>query len=202
MNDGSYQMIPVQQVQASFYKEGDNLQVDALTASFANGGRLAAKGGLIKDEITADFYASGIDLSLVQNFTGQLDLSGTANFSGRLHGNTDNPVLKIDLMAQDGAVFKQPFDSLLVSAIGNLDGMRVDTCQFINKGEVTHEATGLLGFKGKKFIDMTVTTNKARMENLIAAVMPDLKLTGNVDNKLHLTGFAGRYQSGRQSAFL
>ena len=50
MNDGSYQMIPVQQVQASFYKEGDNLQVDALTASFANGGRLAAKGGLIKDE--------------------------------------------------------------------------------------------------------------------------------------------------------
>ena len=188
VNDGSYQMIPVQQVQASFYKEGDNLQVDALTASFANGGRLAAKGGLIKDEITADFYASGIDLSLVQNFTGQLDLSGTANFSGRLHGNTDNPVLKIDLMAQDGAVFKQPFDSLLVSAIGNLDGMRVDTCQFINKGEVTHEATGLLGFKGKKFIDMTVTTNKARMENLIAAVMPDLKLTGNVDNKLHLTG--------------
>lgn len=188
INNGSYQMIPIEQVEVSFYKEGDNLQVDALTASFANGGRLAAKGGLVKDEITADFYASGIDLTLVQNFVGQLDLSGTANFSGRLHGDIDNPVLKIDLMAQEGAVFKQPFNSLLISAIGSLDGMRVDTCQFINKGEITHEATGVLGFKGKKGIDMTITTNKARMENLIAAVMPDLKLTGNVDNKLHLTG--------------
>ena len=35
---------------------------------------------------------------------------------------------------------------------------------------------------------MTVVTNKARAENLVAAVMPDLKLTGNVDNTLHLTG--------------
>lgn len=188
VNNGSYQSVPIEQVEVSFYKEGDKLQVDAMTASFANGGRLAAKGGLIKDEIDADFYASGIDLTLVQDFVGQLDLRGTANFSGRLKGKTDNPVLKIDLMAQDGAVFQQPFDSLLISAIGNLDGMRVDTCQFLNKGEITHEATGILGFKGKKVIDMTVITHKARMENLIAAVMPDLKLTGNVDNSLHLTG--------------
>ena len=136
-------------------------------------------------EIDADFYASGIDLTLAQDFVGQLDLQGTANFSGRLKGKIDNPVLKIDLMAQDGAVFKQPFNSLIVSAIGNLDGMRVDTCQFINNGEVTHEANGILGFKGKKVIDMTVVTNKARAENLVAAVMPDLKLTGNVDNTLH-----------------
>ena len=188
VDNGSYQSIPIEQIEASFYKEDDKLQVDAMTASFANGGRIAVKGGLIKDEIDADFYASGIDLTLAQDFVGQLDLQGTANFSGRLKGKIDNPVLKIDLMAQDGAVFKQPFNSLIVSAIGNLDGMRVDTCQFINNGEVTHEANGILGFKGKKVIDMTVVTNKARAENLVAAVMPYLKLTGNVDNTLHLTG--------------
>ncbi len=188
VNDGSWQNIPVASVEASFYKQGDALQVDAMTASFANGGRLAAKGGMTGDDLNINFYASGIDLSLVQGFVPEADVSGTATFSGYLHGNKENPVLRIEGMAQDGAVMKQPFASLVVSAVGNLDGMRVDKCLFMNGGEITHEATGLLGFKGKQFIDMTVKTNKARMENIIAAVMPDLKLTGNVDNTLHLTG--------------
>lgn len=188
VNGGSWRSIPIEQVEASFYKQGSLLQVDAMTASFADGGRIAVKGGMDGDSIDADFYASGVDLALAQQFVPDAELSGTANFSGHLYGNRDNPILRIEGMAQDGAIMKQPFDSLLVSAVGNLDGMRVDKMQFINKGEVTHEATGLLGFKGKQFIDMTVKTNKARMENIIAAVMPDLKLTGNVDNTLHLTG--------------
>ena len=94
VDNGSYQSIPIEQIEASFYKEDDKLQVDAMTASFANGGRIAVKGGLIKDEIDADFYASGIDLTLAQDFVGQLDLQGTANFSGRLKGKIDNYNLK------------------------------------------------------------------------------------------------------------
>ena len=93
-----------------------------------------------------------------------MEISGDANFSGRLSGHLDNPVLRIDLMAKDGSILNQPFDSLLVNAVGNLDGMRVDRCQFINDGEITHEATGLLGFKGKQFIDMVVQTKQARVE--------------------------------------
>ena len=55
-----------------------------------------------------------------------------------LSGHLDNPVLRIDLMAKDGSILNQPFDSLLVNAVGNLDGMRVDRCQFMNDGEITH----------------------------------------------------------------
>lgn len=188
VNNGSYDNIPVEKLEASFYKEKDLLQIDALTASFANGGKLAAKGGLQNDNINADFYASNVDMSLVKNYLPSMDIQGNANFSGSLVGNIENPVLNIDLMAKDGSIMNQPFDSLLINAIGNLDGMRVDRCQFIQNGEIVHDATGLLGFKGKRFIDMIVKTNKARMENLIKVVMPDLKITGNVDNTLHLTG--------------
>lgn len=188
IDDAEYQSIPIHKLEASFYKEKSSIQLDAMTAEFANGGRLAVKGGLDKDRVDLDFYASDVDLSLVKLYVPDFDINGNANFSGRLFGNIDNPVLKIDLMAKDGSIMKQPFDSLLVNAIGNLDGMRVDRCQFINNGQVTHEATGLLGFKGKQFIDMTVVTKKARMENLIKAIMPEFNITGNVDNTLHLTG--------------
>lgn len=188
INNGSYDNIPVEKIEASFYKEKDLLQVDALTASFANGGKLAAKGGMQNDNINADFYASNVDMSLVKNYLPDIDISGDANFSGRLSGHLDNPVLRIDLMAKDGSIMEQKFDSLLVNAIGNLDGMRVDRCQLINNGEITHEATGLLGFKGKQFIDMIVQTKQARVENLMQVVMPELKITGNVDNSIHLTG--------------
>ncbi len=188
INNGSYQNVPVEKVEASFYKNGDSLQIDALTADFANGGKLAAKGGMIDNKIDADFYASNVNLNLIEQFVPQVQASGDANFSGRLYGNVDNPVLKIDLMAKDGFIMQQPFDSIIVAAIGNLDGMRVDRALVIRNGNLVHEATGLLGFKGKKFIDMTINTHKARMENLLAAVMPELKLTGNIDDKLHLTG--------------
>lgn len=188
VNNGSYDNIPVEKLEASFYKEKDLLQIDALTASFANGGKLAAKGGLQNDNINADFYASNVDMSLVKNYLPDMEISGDANFSGRLSGHLDNPVLRIDLMAKDGSILNQPFDSLLVNAVGNLDGMRVDRCQFINDGEITHEATGLLGFKGKQFIDMVVQTKQARVENLMQVVMPEFKITGNVDNSIHLTG--------------
>ena len=188
IDNAEYENIPIHKLEASFYKEQNSIQIDAMTAEFANGGRLAAKGGINKDRLDIDFYASDVDLSLTQLFVPDLQISGNANFSGRLFGNIDNPVLKIDLMAKDGSIMQQPFDSVLVNAIGNLDGMRVDRCQFINNGEVTHEATGLLGFKGKQFIDMTVVTKKARMENLIKAIMPDFQIIGNIDNTLHLTG--------------
>ena len=188
VNNGSYDNIPVEKLEASFYKQKDLLQIDALTASFANGGKLAAKGGLQNDNINADFYASNVDMSLVKNYLPDMEISGDANFSGRLSGDLDNPVLRIDLMAKDGSILNQPFDSLLVNAVGNLDGMRVDRCQFINDGEITHEATGLLGFKGKQFIDMVVQTKQARVENLMQVVMPEFKITGNVDNSIHLTG--------------
>ena len=188
INNGSYDNIPIEKIEASFYKEKDLLQVDALTASFADGGKLAFKGGMQNDNINADFYASNVDMSLVKNYLPDIDISGDANFSGRLSGHLDNPVLRIDLMAKDGSIMKQKFDSLLVNAIGNLDGMRVDRCQLINDGEITHEATGLLGFKGKQFIDMVVQTKQARVENLMQVVMPELKITGNVDNSIHLTG--------------
>ena len=34
-----------------------------------------------------------------------MEISGDANFSGRLSGDLDNPVLRIDLMAKDGSIF-------------------------------------------------------------------------------------------------
>ena len=190
LDNGSYDNIPIDKIELSFYKEQDTVQIDAMTAEFASGGNIAAKGlwNIENDDVNIDFYASNVDMSLAQNYIPSMDIQGNANFSGSLVGNIENPVLNIDLMAKDGSIMNQPFDSLLINAIGNLDGMRVDRCQFIQNGEIVHDATGLLGFKGKRFIDMIVKTNKARMENLIKVVMPDLKITGNVDNTLHLTG--------------
>lgn len=189
VNNASYQNIPVDKLQASFYKEGDKIQIDAFSADLANGGTLAGKGGIVNnDTLEGEFYASNIDMAIAKQFAGDVDINGIANFKGHISGKIDNPVLQVNLMARDGSVMYQPFDTLYVSAIGNLDGMRVDTAKLVKNSQVTHEATGILGFKGEKVIDMTVKTQTARMENLIKAVMPDLKITGNVDNTIHLTG--------------
>lgn len=189
VNNASYQNIPVNKLQASFYKEGDKIQIDAFSADLANGGTIAGKGGLVNnDTLEGEFYASNIDMAIAKQFAGDVDINGIANFKGHISGKIDNPVLQVNIMARDGSVMYQPFDTLYVSAIGNLDGMRVDTAKLVKNSQVTHEANGILGFKGEKVIDMTVKTQTARMENLIKAVMPDLKITGNVDNTIHLTG--------------
>lgn len=189
INDGSYQNIPISKMEASFYKEGDKWQIDAMSAQLADGGTIAAKGGLVNnDTLEGEFYASNINMAIAKQFAGDIDVQGIANFKGHVSGKLDNPVLQVNILARDGSVMYQPFDTLFVSAIGNLDGMRIDSAQLVKNSRITHEATGILGFKGDKVINMTVKTQTARMENIIQAVMPDLKITGNVDNTIHLTG--------------
>ena len=180
---------PIEDINIQARYRDNKVFIDDFRADFANGWIWASGQCDLADlSYKGSFRASNIDMSVFNNYLPDMEISGDANFSGRLSGDLDNPVLRIDLMAKDGSILNQPFDSLLVNAVGNLDGMRVDRCQFINDGEITHEATGVLGFKGKQFIDMVVQTKQARVENLMQVVMPEFKITGNVDNSIHLTG--------------
>lgn len=57
LDNGSYDNIPIDKIELSFYKEQDTVQIDAMTAEFASGGNIAAKGlwNIENDDVNIDF---------------------------------------------------------------------------------------------------------------------------------------------------
>lgn len=188
MNHGSYQAVGFQQMQASFYKNNSRITVDALSADLSDGGAFSLEGSVAGDAINLDFRGQHVDLSLLQQFVPQADVSGSADFSGRLRGSRDNPKVRLDFSAAEGVLFQQPYHRIQGSAGGSLNGVYIHDFSLENGGRVTHTASGIIGFTGAKKLDLKIETKGARMEDLAALLLPEQPITGNVDNSLHLTG--------------
>ncbi len=183
-----YNGIPINKANVSFSKQGQNIKVDAMSATIGDSGSIAASGNINGNNIDFEFYGSNIDLSLFQGYI-PVPVSGTAGFYGHLQGNMDDPYLQLEAGASDGQIMNQPYHTLRISAVGNMDGVVIKKMTLQNKSnEVIHSIQGVVGFKGNHNIDLTINTKDARMENIAAVLLPGQPITGNIDNYLHLTG--------------
>ena len=122
LTGGSFRGLPIERAGASFALQGENLDIDFLSARLPNHGDVGLEGriGNIygQREIAMDFYGGHVELSLLQNLLPQADMSGVADFRGTLRGSVDNPQVDLDFSATRGALFKQPYDSVSFNAAG------------------------------------------------------------------------------------
>ena len=187
--DANYQGMHMSDIHTSFYKNGNEIKLDYLSAVLDHGGKFGLEGTIIdKDKLDLAFYGSGIDLAVLQHFVPEADVSGTADLKGTVHGDLVNPDVQIALSAEQGKLFQQPYHSLQCSASGSLDGLQVDSFSLENGGKEVWQVKGMVGFTGERRIDLTIDTMGARMEDIAALVAPDQPITGNVDNIIHFTG--------------
>lgn len=192
LNRGTYRGLSVDSLTTSFYAAGDDITIDYLSANLPNHTSIGLEGS-IKDALETPkldlaFYGGHVDLSLLQQLDSRIDMSGLADFKGTVHGDASNPQVAVRFLGQHGAIFKQPFDSLLFTASGSLDGIGIDSFLMEKDGKETWRAVGAVGFTGEKKVNLQLDTMGARMEDIAALLAPDQPITGNVDNIIKVTG--------------
>ncbi len=193
----NYNGFGINKAVSSFYLDGNNLKIDNLKAELPSSGKIGAEGTLIDNNLDLKFYGAHVDMATAKVFDNSLDMSGLTDFVGEIHGDTNNPQIILNLSAISderdkhftGKLFKQPFDSIKLSAAGNFDGVNVDKFELEKAGQITWTVKrGVVGFTGDKNIDVELETAKARVEDIVALVAPDEPLTGNINNSVKITG--------------
>ena len=187
--NANYKGLPIEGLSTSFAVQGDNVTVDYLSARLPNRTTLGVEGKITSgSQMDFAFYGGHVDLSLVRHVIPEADITGLGDFKGTLRGDISDPHLDLDLSANRGTLFKQPFDSLVIKAGGGLDGVTVDNFSMEKDGKETWIVEGTVGLIGDRRINMRIDTIGARMEDIAALVAPDQPITGNVDNTIRLTG--------------
>ena len=199
-DSANYKNFIISSANTSFFLDGDDLTLDYLNAKLPNRGTVGLEGTIMDlGKLDLKFHAAHVDLSLAENLNENLDLSGLSDFIGEVHGDLNNPDLKLELSAIDfskhsgknfaGGIFKQPYDSVKLSAAGSLDGVHINKFELVRDGTpVWQIENGTVGLTGEKKINVTLKTNRARVESIMALIAPDENLTGNIDNVVTVTG--------------
>lgn len=189
MHDGSYADLPIESMHTSFYLSGQDLTVDYLSAWLPNHSSLGLEGSIRGGrDLDLALYGGHVDLSLAQKLVPQADMTGLGDFEGTVQGDLANPQVELKFSAMHGKFFKQPYDTLKITAGGSLDGVHVDDFLLEKDGQQTWFVQGTIGFTGEKKLKLRIDTKGARMEDVAALVAPDRPITGNVDNVIQLTG--------------
>ena len=192
LEKGSYGSLPIEDAHTSFYMADDNLQIDFLSVNLPNHSRLAAEGTvtdfLTSPKLDLAYYGAHFDLSLLQQIESKADLTGLSDFKGTIQGDLSNPQVEVKFSGLKGTLFKQPFDSLKLTASGSLDGVHIDDFLMEKDGREVWRVAGSVGFTGERNINLQIDTMGARMEDIAALVAPDQPITGNVDNIITFTG--------------
>lgn len=189
MKQGSYQGLPIEDLSTSFDVAGRDVTIDYLSATLPNRTSLGLEGTVKEgQDLDLALYAGHTDLSLLQTLVPDADITGIGDFEGTVQGNIANPQVEFKFSASHGKFFKQPYDSLKITAGGSLDEVHVDDFLLEKDGQQTWFVQGTVGLTGERKIDMRIDTKGARMEDIMALVAPDQPLTGNVDNVIQFTG--------------
>ena len=180
-----FQGFNIDDAKASFYYDENILKIDNLNAVLPNQGAIGVEGVVAKgNNLDLNFFASHIDLAALKAFSDSIDVSGLSDFSGKISGSTSAPEISFK-----GVLFKQPYDSIKLEASGGLDNINVSKFLLERDGKIIWKVnSGTVGLTGDKKIDLEVDTVGARLEDIVALVAPDQKLTGNLSNTLRVTG--------------
>lgn len=192
LQDGSWQALPIESLNGSFYLNGESLKIDFLSLNLPHKSRLGIEG-TIEQAFSAPvfqlaFYGAHVDLSLLRTLVPEADLTGFSDFKGTIVGSAANPQVDIKCAALQGTLFKQPFDNLKFAASGSLDGVHIDDFLMEKDGKEVWRIAGVVGFTGERRLNLQIDTMGARMEDIAALVAPDQPITGNVDNVITFTG--------------
>lgn len=186
---GSYRGLPIESLTASFFAQGRDVTIDYASLNLPNRSTIGIEGK-VTDGSSLDlaFYGGHVDLSLARILIPEADVTGISDFQGTVHGDIADPEVNFKFTAQNGTLFKQPYDSLKFNAGGSLDGVTIEEFSLVKDGKQTWYVDGSVGLTGERRIDMRIDTVGARMEDIAALAFPDQLITGNVDNTIKITG--------------
>ncbi len=188
MAEGRYMEKDFSDLIIDFAKRGDMIQVAGASAKLEQGASLAMRGTIVGDAIDMRAFASQIPLAWLHNdktCRGGIDIDAT------IGGTISSPTALMTLQANEGAILRQPFDRMEGSAEYR-DGV-LSIHDFVLRDyklgmDSGHTVYGKIELTGEKNLDLYIDTQKIRAEALSGWIDMDTRLTGNLNNHLHVTG--------------
>ncbi|CUH94549.1 hypothetical protein P22_0615 [Propionispora sp. 2/2-37] len=188
MASGSAGGIGFSNLAGGFFYQNEVLTLDYLNAKVGDGS-ISASGvvPLEGNALAVAVRGQAVPLAALRNLDNEINLDGTADFTGQVTGSLKDPVFTCDFTAADGQVFQQPFTSAQGGLVLTTGSLQLHKTALFN-GAGSHQIDGSLALTGNKEVNMHIVSRKVRAENLVALLAPGENLTGNVDNDLTVTG--------------
>ena len=188
MASGQYVQKDFTNLIIDFAKRDGQIQVAGASAELEQGARLALRGTIENDRL--DMRAFGSELPLSWLHTEETCVGGI-DVEAVIGGTISDPTAQMKIHANNGVILRQPFDRMEGFAEYQDGELRIrdfilrDYKQGMDSG---HTIQGTVGVTGEKKLDLYIDTKKIRAEVLSSWIDMDTRLTGNLDNRLHVTG--------------
>lgn len=140
------------------------------------------------DEMNLQIDAARMDLSQFSSIAGE-EISGLADVHGHISGTMENPEGNFRVHAKDGYLKTVQFNTIDGNVV--FHDQYMDIKDLALKGESgSHMVTGKVGIQAPHTMNVTVKTERSRIESLLAAAGLDYPVTGWIDNSLTIHGDA------------
>lgn len=188
MGSGEVKGVPFKDLAAGFWQKDGRISIDYLNVS-AGGGSAALNGWIQADgsSMSMNLAGEGLSPAILSNLQDELPLTGQFAFSGHLTGSYERPEVNGEFTAVNGEAFYQPFKKA-EGAIHFVDNELLLEHVVLADGDARHEIQGKISLADRQEINLSVSSKKARAENLVKLFAPGEQLTGNVDNEVQLYG--------------
>lgn len=188
MREGRYLDKDFTDLVIDFAKRDERIEIAGASAKLEQGASLALRGSIDDGKLDMKAFGAQIPLAWLHNdktCRGGIDVEAT------IGGTLDEPTALMSLQANEGAILRQPFDRMEGKAEYR-DGI-LSIHDFVlrdyNLGlDSGHTVYGKIELKDDKNLDLYVDTRKIRAEALSSWLELDTRLTGNLNNQLHVTG--------------
>ena len=181
----SYDGVSLDNGAFSLEKHGESISIP-YASGLVGDGAFFVKGVYNPQSMDLAVTASDVDLSLLSGITGE-DMAGTASFSGHVTGTLDNPEGEGTLRARNGHIRNAGFDTI-DGRLGCHDGkLDISGLRWVGTSG-THTVQGTIGIAAPHDMNLSVKTEKTRIESLLSLAELDYPVTGWISNDLTVTG--------------
>ncbi len=185
---GTIEGLQYNQLTGFVEKAGGSIQIRHFDMILPSG-LLAASGTIEGDTLAIRLGGQGLELAeLPFTAVNNYQFAGKTKFRGQLTGTTAKPQLSLNFTVDAFRLNQE----LLGQATGMLTAAsdRIALAQVaITNGTARHELAGTIVLSGEQpVVDLAVTTHAARAETFARVLVPDVPITGNLEQQMTVTG--------------
>lgn len=184
-NDVEAQGIHASSIAGKVTGSGDSYKISYLNGQSGEG-TFSISGAYAVNDMNLKAVGTNLEIDQFARVAG-LDASGTASFDMLVKGSLEQPSFSGDIHAQNGHLYTAVFDTIDGHFNGSENGLGIDSL-ILKNNEGSHKVTGLIGLDEQHSLNLKITSEKIRIENILKMADLTYPVTGWIENTMTVTG--------------
>lgn len=130
--------------------------------------------------------AGNIDMGQFPGLAG-IPVSGTASLTADIHGTPQQPQADVIFNASDGAIKGAAFNTLKGRLTADEKTLTISDAKWTGDSE-NHTVKGTIGIAEPHNLNLSIKTEKSRIEDLLRLAQLDYPVTGWIENDMSVSG--------------